>query len=332
MPTVEDIDISSGVDGIFAGFVLSTALLGVTILQAWTYVNHNNDDWKLRTLVAVLVVSDILSTIFNSIFIHEYLVQHFGNFLRLFTVSSGILAEFLITIIVIFIVQLFFASRVYLLNRKNIWAPAIIVITAVLGFGSGIFTIVKQFQHRQVADLALPAVRISVGFDQAMILISDGVATVALSMSFAKARSSSRVKRSITMLQDLLAYTVTRGLLVTLLDVVFMIMFAIDPTNLNWMPIHLSLSKFYVITTIAILNGRPSAQASRNAGYADSESVQISSTFATRTANTATLRAPEYALQSFGNKTFVEDNVNDSKNILVTQEKSVYNDDHKFTV
>lgn len=323
---IPDINISKGVDGIFVGYVLSTILLGVTILQAWNYAHNNRDSWKLRSLVALLVSLDIGSTVSSSIFIHKYLIEHFGNFLLLSTVNHGFLVEFIITVVVIFLVQLFFASRVHMLKPKNYILPGLIVLTAVLGFGASIYTIVEQFRHNNVSDLDLAGIRISVGFDQVMILFSDGIATVVLCWHFAKARTQSRVRGTVAILQNLLAYTVTRGLLVTLTDVVFMIMFFINRTNLDWMPLHLSLSKLYVITMIALLNARPGNKRN-NQVLSEMNSFHLSTTGPTNTIGSTTRRPQEFSLPS---KNF-SDSPNERKDVLITEERAVYDDSHKFS-
>ncbi|KAF8240187.1 hypothetical protein L208DRAFT_852826 [Tricholoma matsutake] len=48
-------DITSGVDGLYWGVLVSTMLSGITVTQGWTYAHNNNDKWYLRLLVAVLM-------------------------------------------------------------------------------------------------------------------------------------------------------------------------------------------------------------------------------------------------------------------------------------
>jgi hypothetical protein len=46
------INVSEIVDGLYYGYALSTALFGVTIVQAWNYFNTNADGWLMRSLVS----------------------------------------------------------------------------------------------------------------------------------------------------------------------------------------------------------------------------------------------------------------------------------------
>ncbi|KAF9481264.1 hypothetical protein BDN70DRAFT_876585 [Pholiota conissans] len=278
------VDLSSSVDGLYWGVIISTVLLGVTVVQAWIYVNDNKDGWPLRTYVAVLVGLDITTTALNSQFIHAYFISNFGNLENLGLINKSILVEFAITIIVIFLVQLFFATRVYLLNDKGYIVPAIIVVSAMLSFGAGIYTIVQEWKVPLVAGLDTDKIRISIGIDQLFVLLCDLTATIALSWNLAQAERKSRVKKTVTMLQKLVAFIVARGLLVTVITFIFAIMYIAHPANLYWMPLHLMLSKLYVITMIAILN-------SRNWIRNSADDATVSSMFANSIGSTAAVRS-----------------------------------------
>ncbi|KAF8233781.1 hypothetical protein L208DRAFT_1395204 [Tricholoma matsutake] len=52
-------DISSEMDWLHWGVIISTALFGTIIVQAWTYFNNNNDRWHLRVFITILMSADI---------------------------------------------------------------------------------------------------------------------------------------------------------------------------------------------------------------------------------------------------------------------------------
>ncbi|KAK7037573.1 hypothetical protein VNI00_011065 [Paramarasmius palmivorus] len=103
------IDLSSQLNATFSGFVVSTVLLGVTIVQAWIYGNSNSDAFYLRFLVAMLVVMDIATTVLNTAVLQHVLVRktiaNFGNLLELGSRTAFIyqMSETLITTLVAFI-------------------------------------------------------------------------------------------------------------------------------------------------------------------------------------------------------------------------------------
>ncbi|KAF8172063.1 hypothetical protein BJ912DRAFT_994724 [Pholiota molesta] len=209
--------------GVHLSFIASTLLdIGVIVSTAWMYVNDNKDGWPYKPFGL-----DIATTALNSHFIHAYFIANFGNLENLALINKSILLEYTIAIIVIFLVQLFFASRVYILNGQGYILPGIIIITACLSFGAGIYTIAKEFKVPLVSALASRSIRVRVFCDVA--------ATIALSWNLAQAQRQSRVKNH---------------------HFAFGVMYLVHPDNLYWMPLHLMLSKLYVITMIAILNSR----------------------------------------------------------------------------
>ncbi|KDR66914.1 hypothetical protein GALMADRAFT_147560 [Galerina marginata CBS 339.88] len=195
-PPLLHIDLGPTLNPPFAGFVVSTAqVLSITFVQAWIYANNNKDGWKLRSLVALLVAFDIGTTVLNSMFIQQYLITDFGNYLPLLLISNAIFGEYALTNAVIFIVQLFFASRVYLLNKKQLWVPAIIIFGAFFGSGSGIYALVEEIKSPEMSDLGLKNIKISLILEKVGDLISDGTATVALSAYLYEARSNTQIRQ-----------------------------------------------------------------------------------------------------------------------------------------
>ncbi|THU87899.1 hypothetical protein K435DRAFT_680905, partial [Dendrothele bispora CBS 962.96] len=87
---------------------------------------------------------------------------------------------------------------------------------------------------------------LEVGWNSSLSALSDVITTVALSWTFTFSRTG--FKRTDTLLQKLLQYAVTRGLFVTLVQILLVITFLVDPAKLWWTPFHLSLSKVYVVT------------------------------------------------------------------------------------
>ncbi|KAF4618906.1 hypothetical protein D9613_010116 [Agrocybe pediades] len=313
---VPDINISKAVDGVFVGYVASTILLGITILQAWNYAQTNRDGWKLRSFVALLVILDTSAAIANTV-----MVEHFGNFLLLGTVIKPVLVEFSFTVIVIFLVQLFFATRVYLLNPGKYWLAGGIAFGSLLAFVSTIYTIGAEVRHTGIQDFKRPGINVSAIVHQVLIILVDGCITIVLSWNFIKARSQSQVKRTQGILQTLLTFVVARGLLITLTDTAFLILWLINDTNLNWMPIHLSLSKIYVISMIALLNARthgPTRDAQRI--FTDNNSFQLTSSgppaFALHPSSTTT--AKNYSI----NESTLDDG--DPSGVVVTHETHIY--------
>ncbi|RDB16252.1 hypothetical protein Hypma_003029 [Hypsizygus marmoreus] len=247
-------DISSTVDGMFFGLLVSTLLWGVTIAQGWTYFHNNKDRWPIRTFIALILLLDIAETCFSIQILHHYLISNFGNVDALRVYTPFISVEFLISGTVFSLVHIFFARRLYIVGR-NFWLPGIIIVLTVAMLVLGICIVPYFSRTHTFDDFRLPAFEIQLTVFHALGVLTDLLVTVGFIIVFSTA--SMQFKRTRTLLHQLLVYTATRGILIFLAQIVHLIMFLIDPANmLFWNSAHLSLSKIYVITTLVSLNSR----------------------------------------------------------------------------
>ncbi|KAF9556140.1 hypothetical protein CPC08DRAFT_752698 [Agrocybe pediades] len=262
-----DVNLSPFADSIFVGewplprgLISSNTLrlifFGVTLLQAWNYALNNSDGWIMRALVFSLVGLDIATTANNALLVHGYLIQHFGDLLELTTVSVGFTVELALTTVAVFLVQLFFASRVYLLNRRGYGVVCAIVATACLGFVSNCVLVSKEIEHREVADLTILPLKVCFILGQSLTTIADGITTLVLSVNFLRARSESSIRNTVSLLERLLAAVVARGVLVTVSNIILVFLYIFYPMNLYWLAVQFMQSKLYIITMIAMLNAR----------------------------------------------------------------------------
>ncbi|ESK90665.1 hypothetical protein Moror_4171 [Moniliophthora roreri MCA 2997] len=248
------VDLSAQYDALYYGFVVTSILFGITIVQVWVYILSNNDPWPLRLLVAILFLGDLSTTILINNLIHDLLIVHFGDLLQFTVVPSVVVAELIVTGLIVCTMELFFASRIYMLGRVHRIVPICIVVFSVLALILTLVGAVGQFKDHSFAHFASRPIMIEYGIASSLSTLADILASGALSWSLKDSRTG--FKQTDTLLQRLFQYFVARGLLVAAVHLCFTTMFLIDPLNLNWVPFHLSLSKLYAITIISLLNTR----------------------------------------------------------------------------
>ncbi|KAH7908456.1 hypothetical protein BJ138DRAFT_1128448 [Hygrophoropsis aurantiaca] len=252
-------NIAGEYDGQFVGIVLAACLSGITIVQGWIYVNDNRDSWMLRCLVLCLILADLTTSALDLKVMHRNLVENFGDLEALVQAHLDIISEYALTVVVVFLVQLFFLTRIYLLKQKRWWLPTVIGAFAAGGFVTGIMAIHLLNQHPRVAFLTNTESKILFGVNGGFSVAADVLITLCLTWSLASAKRG--IKRSDNILQKLLLYIVSRGLLVAITQLLFLILYLVKPGALWWVPFHFILSKLYVITMVAMLNGRTSFRA-----------------------------------------------------------------------
>ncbi|KAJ7578569.1 hypothetical protein C8J56DRAFT_351691 [Mycena floridula] len=261
LPTLKDI--LNLADSLYYGILVSTALWGITVVQTWTYANDNRDRWFLRSLVAVLFTIDTASTILTAQMGHFYLLeQTFGGSFHslgkepLVMTSITMLA---INLITVFIVECFFASRVFILTQRQRTLPGLIVFFAVAALVSGMFIVSDAIRTPTVEHLGAEGMKIEVALTNTFSVASDILATVTMSWKLYTSRGA--IRKTNNIVERLFAYVVARGGLVTVTQIVTLVLYVAQPTTMHWMPSHLCLCKLYFITMVTILNSRPSLRA-----------------------------------------------------------------------
>uniref|UniRef100_A0A0W0FNY0 DUF6534 domain-containing protein n=1 Tax=Moniliophthora roreri TaxID=221103 RepID=A0A0W0FNY0_MONRR len=265
MSISQGFDLSEQLDVPFSGLLVSIALYGVTMAQAWSYFNQNRDKWPLRMLVLSLIIMDLTASVLEVIPYRYLLIVHFGNLLAVeseisirYTMESSI-----ITVIIGFAVQIFFASRIYIylkeedtVKRLHQVVPAVIVLCAIGSLACGLMIGIQGVMQPNFSLMLERRTKLELGLYCGLAALCDIFATIALIWTFWVSKTGFR--KTDTMLYKLLQFTVTRGILITLVQVSFFATFmAYDPVELKWTASFFCESKVYVITMLAILNSRP---------------------------------------------------------------------------
>ncbi|THU86457.1 hypothetical protein K435DRAFT_763309 [Dendrothele bispora CBS 962.96] len=149
-------------------------LFGITIVQAWIYANSNTDKWPLRLLVAILVLLDLTTTCLNVQILHYYLVSNFGNLINTTLVTKTLMVETFITLVIVLCVELFFASRVWMMGTFHWIVPVLIV-----GKNSNELEL-HLFNRKNLLEI---------GWNCSLAAVSDIIASVSLLWAFSSLKN-----------------------------------------------------------------------------------------------------------------------------------------------
>ncbi|KAK7442537.1 hypothetical protein VKT23_016135 [Stygiomarasmius scandens] len=94
----------------------------------------------------------------------------------------------------------------------------------------------------------------TIGLGNVLYTIAELVATVALAWSFYKSKTG--IRRTDSILTRLFGWFVTRGILLSIVQVLSLALYLANPLSFIWVSLHFLQSKFYVITTLSLLNSR----------------------------------------------------------------------------
>ncbi|KAJ7179480.1 hypothetical protein C8R46DRAFT_641951 [Mycena filopes] len=239
----------------FIGFTVATTLYGISVLQVYLYFRrYTRDIWPLKTMVTTLWTLDTLTTIFVA---HSLFLFVFGFLNKKIDVNIpwSFTAEKLLVTLITFIAQCFYAHTIWKFSR-HIFTTAFISILAVVAFGLGIYTTVHLFQNAALTSISTRGFLIVSGLVQGLAALNDIVITGSMSYFLHTRRSG--LPASEKLIDTLVLYGVSRGLLTAIAQIMFLVLNVALPRHQYWLPFHMVVGKLYVNSVLATLNVRKS--------------------------------------------------------------------------
>ncbi|OSC99252.1 hypothetical protein PYCCODRAFT_1438434 [Trametes coccinea BRFM310] len=242
--------------GLVIGFAFSASLYGITVMQGYIYFRrYPQDGLLLKIFVAVLIILDTLTTAFTAHGVHASVVDDYLHSAEAMSNVWSLITENYIGIIIAFLVQSFFARRLWLLSQ-NKTLTASIASLALGSLGSGtwvgaIMYISPALTHFKSSTLRIPTLLGSGCSSLCDILISAG-----LCYFFHTNRSG--LKRSNMLIDNLMRYAIQQGLVTTICQtyVFVTISNSASLSQFLFLPAVMMQSKLYTNSLLATLNVR----------------------------------------------------------------------------
>jgi len=238
---------------IMIGLFFSSTFFGITLLQTYQYYDRYwSDAWWLKFFVAVITILDALQLV---TVVHAnwwYLIEHYANPQALQYVPWSLGLETGLTSSIGFLVQTFFAMRVYILSRGNGWMTALIMLCALSQFVIGVYYTAAG-QHTQLAATIETIIWASTA---ALACSIAGDVLITLSMCYYLYLGRSGIASSDRMIHVLIKYTVNTGLLTTVSAICTIILSETFSSTFWDTMFYFVVSKCYVNSTLATLNAR----------------------------------------------------------------------------
>ncbi|TDL21748.1 hypothetical protein BD410DRAFT_828964 [Rickenella mellea] len=227
------------------GTVVSIVLFGVSLCQGYFYFSIYNDRLALKAYVTFLLLLDVFSTVVWTAGLHKSLVLNWGMSVSPPDTTPFSATESAITLVITFMTQMFYAHRVCILGSNRRTTPIIIFIFALFSFVGGLARVIFQSTN-PLGVLVTRKFKIVNGFENGFAALSDIVATIAMCFHFVETAMVSN--RMTSVLRRLMVYTVNRGIIVTLVQLLILALYLSDPLGLTWIPFHQCIGKLYVNT------------------------------------------------------------------------------------
>ncbi|KIM43722.1 hypothetical protein M413DRAFT_387410 [Hebeloma cylindrosporum] len=224
MPNYNTIHTTHG--ALFLGLVLSTILYGVTLLQSFLYYRQYPNDPRVTKSFE--------------------LQQSRGSSQSTWSINVQAACNILIGLLV----QCFFALRVWAMSRNKV-VTVVIIIFVCIHFGEGVALIVEAFRFGISRFQTLVWVG---GTGLGCAAATDIISAAALCYYLNKSRTG--LAGSESLISTLILYSITTGMITSVVALICVFTFAVMPTNYVWIAFFWIIGKCYVNSLLAALSPR----------------------------------------------------------------------------
>ncbi|KAH0584931.1 hypothetical protein H2248_008202 [Termitomyces sp. 'cryptogamus'] len=250
------IPLDSKLGAAFLGNLVAGIFYGITCVQAYMYFikNSRKDEPWFKGIIFFLWLLDTVHLAFITHGLYVYMVSNFGNLAALAAPPWSLLAQIYVTCISDAIVRCIFGRRVWLMTRRNYFLVICIALTSTCTFVTGVafatraFSL-KEFKHFSKISYFLYT---SLGSGVAADLLIAG------SLCFSLSQRKTGFKKTDSLVTVLIMYTINTSLLTTICSAACFITYTIWPNEFTFIGIYFSLSKLFLNSLLATLNGRDS--------------------------------------------------------------------------
>ncbi|PPQ73328.1 hypothetical protein CVT24_012298 [Panaeolus cyanescens] len=236
------------------GIILSSILYGVAVVQTYTYyVNFVDDHWWLKSLVAIVMLSDTahMACIVHALYTLN--ITHYGDPSAVLLPPNTFFVAAVFSSFIALCVQGFFAYRIKRFSKR--WTMAVIcLLLVILRLIFSIIVTIKGFEMTSMIEF----VRDSKSALTVMLTVSVGCdAFIAGSMCFYLGRQRNKFNKHTTKTIDkIIAWTLETGFANSIAGIVMLVFFIQFPNKFLWVSAFVLVSRIFANSLLASLNAR----------------------------------------------------------------------------
>ncbi|KAJ7122189.1 hypothetical protein C8R44DRAFT_876496 [Mycena epipterygia] len=202
-------------------------------------------------LIQVYLVLETFQTGMFFSAVYSILIDDFGDLQELGFIPWQALAQ-LFAYASTFVAQAYFSHCIYVLHKKKVILPAIIIVLSLVAFGGGIAQVILAANLKEFTEL--PKTSASSNTQAAVALACDVLITVGLCWRLNSHRGG--IQSTNKLLSFLILTAVKRGVLTMVTALLNMILFLTQPGTFYFQLMLLLSGKFYMNSMLAMLNTR----------------------------------------------------------------------------
>ncbi|KAH9841388.1 uncharacterized protein C8Q71DRAFT_327139 [Rhodofomes roseus] len=251
---VSELNATFGV--LLIGFIFAVTLYGLTFFQTYIYYSRFPSDTTLsKWTIALLWAVDTATTTLLSHTLYYYLITSFMAPFDALDVTKTFVSENALAAFGIFLVQVFYAYRVFTLNGKNPVIPGAISFIALVNLVLGIVSAAKIAQQPLFYNFVDHTIKVLTGIQYGLSTLANLLIVGSLFVYLQPSRFPG-MKAVDGWYEYIAVYFINRGSCFTLLQLASLLLFVIIPKQQVWILFHFVTSKTYVNSLLLMLNFR----------------------------------------------------------------------------
>lgn len=243
-----------GLCAVLAGSLLSTFLSGMCSLQAFLYMKqYPKDPTHLKALAFLVWSMDTVQTCCIVSLSFQYMILHFTDPDVMDHIFITVVVAILLTAILTFVVNGFFAYKVHKLSEGNMWLTVPTVTCMILRLGLALTTIIKMadLQSFRLYGLSYsPLLTVSLSLSALTDLIITG------GLCHYLRALNPDLYRTRKMLSTIVSFADNNGALTCVVALSSLICWITIPHKLVYLALHFTIGKCYSNSLLATLNMR----------------------------------------------------------------------------
>ncbi|KAH8088914.1 hypothetical protein BXZ70DRAFT_499772 [Cristinia sonorae] len=263
-------NLSSVITPLLIGHLLNGVLYGVLTVQVYLYyVSFPGDSCRMKIVVALVYLLETTQLIIASYDAFRMFSINWGNPEGIDDMGLLWLSMPVLIGMISCLSQMFYCWRIYGMSQNRLLAGTIVLFSLV-PLVSGICNGVLWTHMERLSDVRAHTFKTAVTF---MTLVATGEVLITASMVFylRKAKRSTYVKCTTSLLANLIKLTVETGFICAAAEISAIVLFITSPDTTYYILVGLMASKLFSNCFLAVLNSRIHIVGGRNSSERDAE-------------------------------------------------------------
>ncbi|KAI0755145.1 hypothetical protein C8Q80DRAFT_1248204 [Daedaleopsis nitida] len=238
------------------GFIFSVVLYGLTFFQTYIYFTRfPSDALGTKAVVGVLWAMDTAATTLMSHTIYLYLITGFSLSFDQLVTTHTFVAEEAVGALIIFVVQAYFAYRVWAVSNRSIALPVVIGALAAVSVALNLAGVSQLSRQTWFAEMVSSRVKLYRGVASALSVATNTAISAAMFYNMTPTRNPGMAVPQ-TMFEKVVVMCFNRATALIAIQILCLIFFLADSKGQAWILLNWVAIKIYANSLIGMLNFR----------------------------------------------------------------------------